>query len=157
MSPDLTQVVARMLKSLRRKELAHVLIPMLIKEAMLYALVGPQGCQLSAFASADRHHQRIANVIRYIHLHYKEPLEINDLASQANMSVSSLHHHFKAVTNSSPLQYIKAMRLHQAHQLVTLEAQSVSEAAFKVGYQSLSQFSREYKRLFGQAPSQAMP
>ncbi|WP_233496509.1 helix-turn-helix transcriptional regulator [Corallincola holothuriorum] len=71
------------------------------------------------------------------------------------MSPSSLHQHFKAVTNASPLQYIKTIRLHHAHQLVAVQQTSISQAAYQVGYQSVSQFSREYKRLFGQIPSEA--
>ena len=153
MSGELTGVVVRLLESLSDDKKAVVLVPMIIKEALFHVLLGPQGAQLSAFATHGRHHQRVAKVIRFIQSHFNEPLDVESLARLANMSSSSLHQHFKAVTNSSPLQYVKAVRLHHAHNLVTLEDMTVSEAAYTVGYQSLSQFSREYKRMFGKIPS----
>ena len=104
----------------------------------------------------DHHHARIANVLRHMQAHFAEPLDINALADIASMSQSSLHQHFNAVTNASPLQYIKAIRLHRAQHLLSDSQLSVSEAAWEAGYQSLSQFSREYKRLFGDVPSRAV-
>ena len=104
----------------------------------------------------DHPHARIANVLRHMQAHFAEPLDINALADIASMSQSSLHQHFNAVTNASPLQYIKAIRLHRAQHLLSDSQLSVSEAAWEAGYQSLSQFSREYKRLFGDVPSRAV-
>ena len=154
MSPAMTEVLSRLLAALADADASRLLVPLMVQEALFHALRGPQGPQLAAFVTQGRQHQRIARVIHHIQGHYQEPLEIEALAHMANMSPSTLHQHFKAVTNASPLQYIKALRLHQAHALVTQAGHSVSEAAYQVGYQSLSQFSREYKRLFGAAPSQ---
>ncbi len=155
MSEELVEVIGRLLNTLTDTNKTAVLAPLAVKEALFHVLQGPQGAQLCAFATQGRHNQRVAQVIRHIRHHYSAPIELATLAEMANMSPSSLHQHFKAVTNTSPLQYLKAVRLHQAHQLVTLDQRSISEAAYQVGYQSLSQFSREYKRLFGQPPSQA--
>ncbi|TAA41837.1 AraC family transcriptional regulator [Corallincola spongiicola] len=155
MSIALMQTIDRLLSVLTEPKHTEVLAPLCIKEALYHALLGPQGPQLAAFASQGRQHQRIAEVIRHIQQHYEQPLDVDGLATIANMSPSSLHQHFKAVTNASPLQYIKTIRLHHAHQLVTVQQTSISQAAYQVGYQSVSQFSREYKRLFGQVPSEA--
>ncbi|TGD76216.1 AraC family transcriptional regulator [Mangrovimicrobium sediminis] len=154
-SKPLVEAVERLVASLADPQRRRVLTPMLVREILFYGLLSPQGAQLAAFVTRDRHHQRIARVIRHIQENFDQPLDVNALASVASMSQSGLHQHFKAVTNASPLQYIKAIRLHRAHQLVAGEHKSVSEAAWQVGYQSVSQFSREYKRLFGQPPSQA--
>ncbi len=154
-SPALVETVQRLVSSLADPQKRRVLTPMLIRELLFYGLLSPQGAQLAAFVTRDRHHQRIARVIRHIQQHFDQPLEVTTLADIASMSQSALHQHFKAVTNASPLQYIKAIRLHRAHQLVASDHKTVSEAAWQVGYQSVSQFSREYKRLFGQPPSRA--
>ncbi|MBQ1783555.1 MAG: AraC family transcriptional regulator [Gammaproteobacteria bacterium] len=157
LTAEMNEVVGRLLAALADEAKARVLVPLMVRELLFHALRGPQGAQLAAFVTQGRHHQRIARVIEHIQDHFNQPLAIDSLAGVASMSPSSLHHHFKAVTNASPLQYIKTLRLHQARELVTLAGTSVSEAAFQVGYQSLSQFSREYKRLFGQPPSESRP
>lgn len=155
MSDELNSVIPRLLDNVYDPYKAAVLVPMAIKEALFYVLQSTQGAQLAAFSSQGRHQHQISKVIQHIQTHFKEALDIDCLAEIANMSPSSLHFHFKSVTNSSPIQYIKAVRLHQAHHMVTLEHTSISEAAFKVGYQNLSQFSREYKRFFGEIPSRS--
>ena len=153
---DMVAAVERLVASLADPHKRRVLTPMIIREILFYGLQSPQGEQLAAFVTRDRHHARIANVLRHIQTHFSEPLDIDALADIASMSQSSLHQHFKAVTNASPLQYIKAIRLHRAQHLLSDSQLSVSEAAWEVGYQSLSQFSREYKRLFGDVPSRAV-
>lgn len=153
---ELAEAVERLVSSLVDNRKRQVLTPMIIREILFYSLQSPQGGQLAAFVTRDRHHQLIAQVLRHIQSHYSEPLDVNALADIANMSQSSLHQHFKAVTNASPLQYIKAIRLHRAQHLLSDSQLSVSEAAWEVGYQSLSQFSREYKRFFGEVPSRAI-
>lgn len=154
MSAELSHSAMRLIESLEDQQKAEILTPMIVKEMLFYALRGPQAGQLTAFTGQGRHFHQISKVIRHIQKNYNESMEVEQLASIASMSPSSLHQHFKSVTRNTPIQYIKAVRLHQAHQLVTLEKNSISEAAWKVGYQSLSQFSREYKRLFGQSPSE---
>ncbi|GAA5216812.1 AraC family transcriptional regulator N-terminal domain-containing protein [Corallincola platygyrae] len=147
--------LVRLIDALTDTNRASLLAPMVVKELIYYALLGPQGAQLAAFVTQGKYHERIAHVINYIQSHYADPLDIATLAGEASMSVSSLHQHFKSVTNVSPLQYIKQVRLHQAKELVSMPQGSISDAAYKVGYQSLSQFSREYKRMFGVPPSQS--
>ncbi|WP_116364284.1 AraC family transcriptional regulator [Parahaliea mediterranea] len=154
-SDALRDCVERLVASLEDPQARRVLTPMLVREILFHGLRSPQGAQLAAFVTRDRHHQRIARVIHHIQQHYAEPMDVNALATVAHMSQSALHQHFKAVTRVSPLQYVKSIRLHRAHHLVAARQTSISEAAWQVGYQSVSQFSREYKRLFGQPPSQA--
>lgn len=154
-SEAMADAVERLVASLADRRKRRVLTPMIIREILFYGLQSPQGGQLAAFVTRDRHHQRIARVIRHIQQHFDQPLDVDSLAGIASMSPSALHQHFKAVTNASPLQYIKAVRLHRAQQLVSGDRLSVSEAAWQVGYQSVSQFSREYKRFFGEVPSRA--
>jgi AraC-like DNA-binding protein len=97
---------------------------------------------------------QIARVIREIHEHYDMPLEIPELAKEAGMSSSGFHTAFKSVTSTSPLQYIKHIRLHKAREIIQREGEKVNTAAARVGYESVSQFSREYKRTFGSTPSE---
>lgn len=97
---------------------------------------------------------RIARVLGYIHADYARPLSTEDLAKLAGMSVSTFHHNFKAVTATSPLQYVKSIRLHRARVLMVQAEQNASTAAAAVGYESASQFGREFKRLFGASPAE---
>ncbi|MEX0272509.1 helix-turn-helix transcriptional regulator [Leptolyngbyaceae cyanobacterium UHCC 1019] len=96
--------------------------------------------------------QRIAEVIKRLKADFVQPLRIEDLAEQAKMSASSFHHHFKAVTSMSPLQYQKQLKLLEARRLMLAENSDASNAAYRVGYESASQFSREYSRMFGALP-----
>jgi AraC-like DNA-binding protein len=147
---------SRLIATLSSAQRAKVLGHSIIKEMFYHVLCGEQGHLLRSFAQSNRHDHQIANVIHFIQKNYFEPIDVADLANVANMSQSSLHHHFKTVTRSSPVQYIKTIRLHRAKRMIIDESQSISETAFKVGYASPSQFSREYKRLFGIAPSQEL-
>jgi AraC-like DNA-binding protein len=96
--------------------------------------------------------QRIAEVIKLIKADFVQPMRVEELAEQARMSPSSFHHHFKAVTSMSPLQYQKQLRLLEARRLMLAENSDAANAAYRVGYESQSQFSREYSRLFGAPP-----
>jgi AraC-like DNA-binding protein len=131
----------------------RVLAPMAEREVLYHLLVGEQGEQLRAVALRDSHAHRIARVLRYLQMHYDQPLDIATIAEVASMSPSTLHHTFRDVTNSSPLQYLKQIRLHQARLLMLHDGLGAGEAAHRVGYGSDSQFSREYRRLFGVPPS----
>lgn len=153
---DIRGTITRLLASVMHPDKAKVLGPMAVKELLFHVLLGEQGDQLRAFAFRDRHNFRIAEVIGFIQKNYATSLEVEDLAQLANMSHSSFHQYFKAVTNVTPIQYIKTMRLHEARRKMLHDNQSASDAAFQVGYASASQFSREYRRLFGVAPSQDM-
>jgi AraC-like DNA-binding protein len=115
-------------------------------------LVGEQGSRLRQMASVGSQGNRIARAIDWLKDNFTEPLRIDDLASQVNMSTSTFHHHFKALTAMSPLQYQKWLRLNEARRLMLTENEDAEAAAFEVGYESPSQFSREYRRLFGAPP-----
>ena len=154
MSEELAGAMYRLTQIVDDQQRAKVLGPTLNKEILYYVMCGEQGHLLRSFSQSNRHDHQIASVIHFIQHNYYQPIEITDLAELANMSASSLHHHFKTVTRLSPIQYIKSVRLHQAKRIICDDAHSISEAAFKVGYASPSQFSREYKRLFGVAPSE---
>lgn len=153
MDDDLQSCVLRLLNSLQDKARAEIVAPLLIKEILFYILQGEQGEQLQAFAAQDRNMFRIASCTSFIQQNFAQPLDVNQLAAIAGMSVSSFHHYFKVVTNVSPLQYIKSIRLHAAKKKIMVNSLNISDAAFQVGYASPSQFSREYKRFFGRAPS----
>lgn len=129
-----------------------ILAPIIQREIFYRLLVGDQGTRLRQMASAGSQSQQIARAIYWLKCHYTQPLRIDDLATQVNMSTSTFHHHFREVTAMSPLQYQKWLRLNEARRLMLAENQDAASAAFQVGYESPSQFSREYSRLFGNSP-----
>jgi AraC-like DNA-binding protein len=129
-----------------------VLGPQLVREITYRVLIGPQGHGLRALVNSDGHFTRISQVLQRIHNSYAEPLCVDELASSAGMSQSVFHHHFRAITSTSPIQYIKAMRLHRARRMMRVEGVGASVAAVRVGYESASQFGREFKRMFGHSP-----
>jgi transcriptional regulator GlxA family with amidase domain len=115
-------------------------------------LVGEQGARLRQIASAGSQSQQISKAIDWLKNNYTIQLRIDDLARQVNMSVSTFHHHFRALTAMIPLQFQKRLRLNEARRLMLSEPLDATTAAFQVGYESTSQFSREYSRLFGAPP-----
>jgi transcriptional regulator GlxA family with amidase domain len=127
-------------------------VPLVRREITYRLLVGPQGQRLRQIISGNDQGQRITHALRWLKAHYAEPLRVESLAKQAGMSPSALHRHFKAVTALSPLQYQKHLRLQEARRLMLGEALDAAQASFKVGYESPTQFSREYRRLFGAPP-----
>jgi AraC-like DNA-binding protein len=129
-----------------------ILSPIIEREIFYRLLVGDQGARLRQIASAGSQSQQIARAIDWLKGNFTRPLRIDDLAAQANMSTSTFHHHFREVTAMSPLQYQKWLRLYEARRLMLAENQDATTAAFQVGYESPSQFSREYSRLFGAPP-----
>ena len=108
---------------------------------------------MQALANRHNHVGQIARVLRMIEQRYADNLTMEELAREVNMSVSAFHHHFKAVTATSPLQYIKSFRLHKARLMMLHDGIKAGAAAARVGYESNSQFSREYKRFFGSTPT----
>ena len=130
------------------------LAPLVLREITYRVLTGPQGPRLRQIASAGAPAQRIARAIRWLKDHFTDPLRVESLAKHARMSPSAFHLHFKGVTALSPLQYQKRLRLQEARRLMLGEGLDAAEAAFRVGYESPSQFSREYRRLFGAPPRQ---
>ncbi|MCX8957894.1 AraC family transcriptional regulator [Erwinia psidii] len=144
----------RLLNVLQEPRDARVLGPQIIREILYYILLGPCGGALMALVSRQTQFSQIARAVRCIESHYTDNLSVDRLASEVNMSVSAFHHHFKAVTSTSPLQYLKSYRLHQARMLMLQEGVKASAAALRVGYESASQFSREFKRYFGVTPGE---
>lgn len=129
-----------------------VLGPLAQQEILYRVLKSDQGERLAQVARADSHASRIARAIAWLKAHFTEPLRIDTLAEQAHMSVSSLHHHFRAVTAMSPLQFQKQLRLLEARRLLLSTAGDAASTGYRVGYESPSQFSREYARMFGAPP-----
>lgn len=129
-----------------------VLAPMRERELLYRLLTGAQGQRLRSIAAADSQGHRTARAIDWIKGNFDQPLSIDALADAVNMSKSSLHHHFKALTAMSPLQYQKQIRLQEARKMMLTEAVDAATVARRVGYESPSQFSREYRRLFGAPP-----
>jgi AraC-like DNA-binding protein len=132
----------------------EVLRPGLLREIHYRLLLSDQASALWQIVSAGSQSQRVAKAIDWLKLHYAEALRIDDLAARVQMSSSSLHHHFRQLTSMSPLQYQKWLRLNEAKRLMLNENTDAATAAFRVGYESPSQFSREYRRLFGAPPRQ---
>jgi AraC-like DNA-binding protein len=129
-----------------------ILAPIIQREIIYRLLVGDQGARLRQIASAGSQSHQIARAIDWLKGNFARPLRIDDLAEQARMSTSTFHHHFRSMTALSPLQYQKQLRLQEARRLMLSERMDAATAAFQVGYESPSQFSREYSRLFGNSP-----
>lgn len=125
----------------------------LIQREIFYRILrGPEGARLRAIATLGDQSHRTAKAIAWIRSNFAKPLRVEDLAEVAGMGVSTLHHHFRALTAMSPLQYQKRLRLHTARGRMLLDGLDAASAAYEVGYESASQFNREYNRLFGQPP-----
>ena len=129
-----------------------ILAPIIQREIMYRLLVGDQGARLRQIASAGSQSHQIARAIDWLQGNFTRPLHIDDLAAQVRMSSSTFYHHFRSMTALSPLQFQKQLRLHEARRLMLAEHLDAATAAFQVGYESPSQFSREYSRLFGAPP-----
>jgi AraC-like DNA-binding protein len=152
MSEELSEVVIRLLQYLRSPLDSRILGRQTVREIVYRALRGEQGGSLRALASRDDHFTGIARVLKDIHTECAKPFTVESMATRAGMSVAAFHHNFKLVTARPPLQYLKRIRLDQARRLMALDGYNASTAASAVGYDSQSQFSREFKRLFGMTP-----
>ena len=131
-----------------------ILAPIIQREIIYRLLVGDQGTRLRQIAAAGSQSQQIARAIDWLKGNFTRPLSIDELAAKARMSNSTFHHHFRSMTAISPLQFQKQLRLQEARRLMLAERLDAASAAFQVGYESPSQFSREYNRLFGAPPLQ---
>jgi AraC-like DNA-binding protein len=142
----------RLLDLLATPQDMPILAPLIQREILYRLLVGEQGARLRQITAAGSPSQQIAQAIAWLKNHYTRPLRIEDLAAQAHMSPSTFHQHFRALTAMSPLQYQKWLRLNEARRLMLMERLDATTAALQVGYASPSQFSREYRRVFGAPP-----
>lgn len=142
----------RFLEAMSLPREAPILGPSLMREIYFRILTGEQGGSMRAALNRRGHFGKVTRAIRKIHSCYHESLDVEQLAHEARMSIPNFHLHFRSVTDSSPMQYLKSTRLHQARLLMLRNAMTASAAAFSVGYESASQFSREFKRFFGRTP-----
>ncbi|MBX3735962.1 MAG: AraC family transcriptional regulator [Candidatus Didemnitutus sp.] len=152
---DMIGAAERLVANLREPEDARILAPHGVREIVYRALRGPLGGSLRALAAPDSHFGQISRVLHRLHTDFAQPVGIETLAREAGMSASTFHARFKQITSSSPVQYLKALRLHKARLLMVHDGLNASSAAHRVGYESVSQFSREFKRLFGATPAAA--
>ena len=153
MTPALSNVAVRLLECIRLPLDAKVLGPQLVRELTYRILCGEDGGALQSLLLAQGAQAQIHRILHRMHAEYATPLDIPSLAQEAGMSVSALHAHFKAVTATSPMQYVKMIRLHEARMLMVQDGLGAASAAERVGFGSPSQFSREFKRLFGSPPA----
>ncbi|MDP4098837.1 AraC family transcriptional regulator [Paenibacillus sp. P96] len=151
-SSALLEALIRIMELLDAPKDIPVLAPLMVREILYRVLQGEQGALLQQFAIIGSHAYNIAQAIRVINRQYNRPLVIEQLAKSVNMSTSAFHKHFKRATAMSPLQYQKTVRLQEARRLMLTENVQASAASFHVGYESPSQFSREYARMYGRPP-----
>ena len=152
MDEPLSESLLRFLEVMRVPMDAQLLGPSLVREIYYRILTGAQGGSMRAALNQQGQFGKVARAIRKIHGCYHQHLDVETLAAEARMSVPSFHAHFRTVTDSSPMQYLKSTRLHQARLLMLRNDITAATACSRVGYESASQFSREFKRFFGRTP-----
>ena len=152
--PELIDAACRLVRLLDRPESIRVLAPLIEREILYRLLTGPHGGLLRQMASVDSHLNQVSRAIAAIRKGFQGQLRIDEIAAASGMSASSLHAHFKAITRMTPLEYQKRLRLQEARRLMLADGANAGTAGYAVGYDSPSQFSREYRRLFGAPPRQ---
>lgn len=152
MTQHIVNAFERLIDLLEDEKDIPILAPIIQREIIYRLLVGDQGERLRQIATAGSQSQHIAKAIGWLKSNYSQAISMDDLAALTNMSVSTFHHHFRSLTALSPLQFQKQLRLQEARRLMLAERMDAANAAFQVGYESPSQFSREYNRLFGAPP-----
>ena len=150
---EVADAAFRLMKLLDRPAALPVLHGQLVRELHYWLLMGRHGDKIRRLGWPDSHFQRIARAVSLLRADFAQPLPVERLAAAAGMSPSSFHQHFRAVTSLSPLQFHKQLRLIEARRLMAGEGMNAASAAFAVGYESVPQFTREYRRLFGQPPA----
>jgi AraC-like DNA-binding protein len=151
---ELTDAAVRMLRLLDRPRDAPVLAPMIEREILWLLLTGEQGAAVRQLGLVDSRLNHVRRAVRWIRDHYAERIRVDDLARLSRMSVSAFHRSFQVVTTMSPIQFQKQIRLHEARLLLVTRPDDIAGVGYAVGYDSPSQFSREYRRQFGAPPSQ---
>lgn len=152
MTLPLIRAFQRLIDLLGETQDVPILAPNIQREIIYRLLVGEQGERLRQIATAGSQSHQISRAIGWLKSNYSLAISMDDLAAQANMSTSTFHHHFRSLTALSPLQYQKQLRLQEARRLMLAERMDAANAAFQVGYESPSQFNREYNRQFGAPP-----
>ncbi|MFC0219785.1 AraC family transcriptional regulator N-terminal domain-containing protein [Pseudochelatococcus lubricantis] len=150
---EVTDAALRLMRLLDRPASVPILQSQLIRELHYWLLSGRHGGAIRALGVVDSHALRIARSVALIRDHFARPLRVEHLAEVAKMSLSSFHEHFRTITSLSPLQFQKQLRLIEARRLMLAEGEMISNAAYAVGYESISQFTREYGRMFGLPPA----
>ena len=150
--PDILHAFLRLVELLEKPEQIPILGPLIVREIHYRLLIGPQGEFLRRLNTLGTQSNQIAQAITWLRDNYREPLQVDKLAQKVNMATSTFHRHFKEVTTLSPLQFHKRLRLYEAKRLMLTESKDASSASLAVGYESPTQFNREYKRLFGEPP-----
>jgi AraC-like DNA-binding protein len=149
---ELFDAFSRLLAIADKPKDIPILGPLIHREIMYRLLTGEQGARFREIASSGSQSHRTAQAVNWLRGNYAQPLRINELAKSVKMGVSTLHHQFRAMTSMSPLQYQKQLRLQEARKLMLTENYDAGSTALEVGYESATQFSREYRRFFGQPP-----
>lgn len=151
---DLLDAALRLVRLIDQPDEARVVAPLVLREIVYRLLRGAQADRLRQIAALGGHDSRMGPAIRRLHASFAEPLPIDDLAAEVGLSASRFHHHFKAVTGMTPLQFQKRLRLQEARRMLLADDLDAATAGYRVGYGSPSHFSRDYKRLFGAPPMQ---
>ena len=150
--PDVLDAFLRLVELHEKPAQIPILAPMIFREIHYRLLIGPQGERLRTVNTHGTQSNQIAKSITWLRDNYKEPLQVDELARTVNMATSTFHRHFREVTTLSPLQFQKRLRLYEAQRLMLSENEGAEVASLAVGYESPTQFNREYKRLFGEPP-----
>jgi AraC-like DNA-binding protein len=152
MTASLADCITRLVRLLSMPEAIPILYPLIMREICFWLLTGPNAGEVCKIALPNGNTRRIADAIHMLRENYLRPIRIAELAVTARMSPTSFHQHFKTLTSITPLQYQKQLRLLEAQRLIVADSLNVAQAALQVGYESASQFSREYARMFGKPP-----
>ncbi|VUD69311.1 Exoenzyme S synthesis regulatory protein ExsA [Thalassocella blandensis] len=152
-NPKIVKSAIRLLELVIHQEDADLLVPLVVDEILIRLLRSPAGPLIAQIGLTDSNAHKVSRAISWIKENYTETIKIEELAKISGMSASSFHSHFKSITEMSPLQFQKHLRLQKARNFMITQMMDVSSACHKVGYSSVSQFSREYSRLFGRSPS----
>jgi AraC-like DNA-binding protein len=151
---DLLDAIVRLLRLLDKPEHARLLAPLFRQEILYRLLVAPSGSRLLELCRNGSSSNRIADAVSWLQKHFAEGFMVEELARHVGMSPSSFHQHFKAVTGMTPIQYQRRIRLQEARRSLLVDSIDVGDASFRVGYQSPSQFSKDYRHYFGRLPKQ---